>query len=98
MATQRIHAPAGSSDITHYELEHRSRAYNLSTIGMLSPTNSVDDRCDLFHITVFTDRCEKVGSLDELILRNPGDAFDHLRRVARILLFQKLEDTTRMLQ
>ena len=42
--------------------------------------------------------CKKVSNLDELILRNSGDAFDHFRRVTRILLFQKLKDTTWMLQ
>src|ERR1043165_978222 len=98
MTSQRIDAPTGPTHIAEQELKHRSGADYLSAIGMLRPTNSVDDCRRLFHVAVLADGGEEIGSLDELILRNSGDAFHHLRGVARILLFQKLEDRTRMLQ
>ena len=65
---------------------------------VLRPADRVDDRGGLLHVAVLADGGEEVGGLEELILRDPGDALDHLRRVARILLLQQLEDATRMLQ
>ena len=41
---------------------------------------------------------EEVGRLQELILGDAGDALDHLRRVARVLLREQLEYASRMLQ
>ena len=52
----------------------------------------------LLHVAVFADGGEQVGGLEELILRNAGDALHHLRRIARILLLQQLEHTARMLR
>ena len=52
----------------------------------------------LLHVAVLADGGEEVGRLEELVLRNAGDALDHLRRVARVLLLQQLEDAARMLQ
>ena len=53
---------------------------------------------DLLHVAVFADRGEEIGGFQKLIFGNAGDALDHLRRVARVLLLQKLKDATRMLQ
>src|ERR1041385_191813 len=97
MASQCIDAPTGSTDIAEQKLKDRGRAYDLSAVGMLCPPDGVDDCGGLFHIAVFADGGEEIGSLNELIPGNSGDALHHLRRVARILLFQKLEDRTRML-
>jgi hypothetical protein len=40
------------------------------------------------HVPVFANRREQIGGFEKLIFRNSGDALDHLRRVARILLLQ----------
>ena len=65
---------------------------------VLRPADGIDDRRGLLHVAVLADRREQVGGLQELILGNSGDALDHLRRVARVLFFQQLEDAARMLQ
>jgi hypothetical protein len=48
---------------------------------VLRPANRVNDRRDLLRVAVLADRREQVGGLEELILRDAGDALDHLGRV-----------------
>src|SRR6267378_6668342 len=57
----------------------------------MGPTDGVDDGAGLLHVAVFANRSVEVGGLEELLLGNAGDALDHLRRVARVLLLQELE-------
>jgi hypothetical protein len=56
--------------------------------AVLGPADRVNDGRDLFHVAVLADGGEQVGGLQELILGDAGDALDHLRRIARILLLQ----------
>src|SRR6266481_6404319 len=57
----------------------------------MRPADGVDDGAGLLHVAVFANRSVEVGGLEELLLGNAGDALDHLRRVARILILQELE-------
>src|SRR5258708_31744570 len=57
----------------------------------MRPADGVDDGAGLLHVAVFANRSVEVGGLEELLLGNAGDALDHLRCVARVLLLQELE-------
>src|SRR5882724_6367785 len=57
----------------------------------MGPTDGVDKGAGLLHVAVFANRSVEVGGIEELLLGNAGDALDHLRRVARVLLLQELE-------
>jgi len=41
-----------------------------------------------FHVAIFADGGEEVGGLEELILRNAGNALHHFGRIALVLLLQ----------
>src|SRR6266481_7463954 len=64
----------------------------------LRPSDGVDDGADLLHVAVFANRSVEVSGFEELLLGNAGDALDHLRRVAGILLLQELEDAVGILK
>src|ERR1700757_3099485 len=64
----------------------------------MRPSDGVDDGAGLLHVAVFANRSVEVGGLEELLLGNTGNALDHLRRVARVLLLQELEYAVRVLQ
>src|ERR1700730_50264 len=64
----------------------------------MGPADGVDDGADLLHVAVFANRSVEVGGLEELFLWDASDAFDHLRRVARIVFLQELEHAVRILQ
>ena len=65
---------------------------------MVRPADSVDDGADFFHVAVFADGGVGVGGFDELVGGNAGDAGDHFRRVARVVLLEQLEDAIRILE
>src|SRR6185369_357430 len=98
MAAQRIHTAASSSNIAEHQLQDRCGAYDLRTESVLRPADRVNDRCRFLRIAVLANRSEQVSGFKKLIFRDAGDALDHFRCVARILLLQKLEDRPRMLQ
>src|SRR5215469_4881680 len=79
-------------------IQHSRGVDHLRAVGMLRPAHGVDDRPRFLHISVLANRREKIGSPQELVLRNAGDPLDDFRRVARVLLLQQLEDAARMLQ
>ena len=94
VAAQRVHAAAGAADVAEQQLQHRRGADDLRAEGVLRPADGVDDRRRLLHVAVFADRREQIGGFQKLILRDAGDALDHLRRVARVLLLQQLKDAS----
>src|SRR2546425_12072381 len=98
MPAQSIHAATGATNVPEQELQHRRGPNGLRARSVLSPANGVNDRSDFLHVSIFADGREQVGSFQELIFRNTGDAFDHLGRVSRVLLFEQLENAPRMLQ
>src|ERR1700720_4988060 len=98
MTAQRVHAPAGSTNVAEQELYHRRRTNDLRSEGVLGPTDGVDDGRNFLHVAVFANRCEHVDGLQILILWNAGYPLDGFRRVARILLLHQLEYAARMLK
>ena len=98
VSAQGIHAAAGASHVAHQQLQHRRGADDLRAEAVLRPADGVDDGRHLLHVSILADGGEHVGSLQELVFGNAGDALDHLRRVARVLLLQQLIDAARMLQ
>ena len=98
VAAQSVDAAAGAADVAQQQLQHRGGADDLRAEAVLRPADGVDDGRDLLHVAVLADGREQVGGLQELILRNAGDALDHFRRVARILLLQQLIDAARMFE
>src|ERR1019366_1013249 len=64
----------------------------------LRPADGINDGRDLLRETVFANGRVQIGGFEELILGNASDALDDLRRVALVLLLQKLEDAARMLE
>src|SRR6266849_7908902 len=98
MASQSVDAASGAPHVAKQKLQHRRSADDLRAKGVLRPAHGVDDRSDLLHVAVLADGGKQVGGLQELILRDAGDALDHFRRVARVLLLEELENTARMLE
>ncbi len=96
VSAQRIDAAAGASDVAHQQLQHGGGADDLRAEGVLRPADRVDDGGDLLHVAILADGGEHVPRLQKLVLRNAGDARNHLRRVARVLLLQQLIDAARM--
>ena len=96
VAAQRVHAAAGASDVAQQQLQHRRGADDLRSEAVLRPADRIDDGGDLLGVAVLADGGEQIGGLEELILRNAGDALHHFRRVARILLLQELIDAARI--
>src|SRR5437870_3010591 len=98
MTAQSIHSSTSAPDVAENQLQNGSGANDLRTARMLRPTHRIDDRADFLHVAIFANGGEEIGGFDKLILGNPGDAFNHLRRVTRVLLLQQLKDTARVLQ
>ena len=98
VAAQGVDSATGATDIAHEQLQHGSSADDLRAEAVLRPSDCVDDGGDFLHVAIFADGGEEVGGLEKLILRNAGDALDHLGRVALVLLLQQLIDAARMLK
>src|SRR2546423_6505680 len=98
MTAQSIHSTTCATYIAQEQLQNCSGANDLRTGRVLCPADCVDDRAGFFHIAVFANRREQISSFDKLIFGNTSNALNHLRRVTRVLLLQKLKDTARMLQ
>src|SRR5687767_11202161 len=98
MASQRIDAATRAPDVSQQQLYDRSRSYDLSARGMLCPSNCVNDCAGLLHVTILTNGCEHIRSLNKLIFRDARDAFYHLGRVARVLSLEQLKHAALMLE
>ena len=93
MPAQRVHAAAGHTDIAEQELHHRTGADHLRTDRMLRPAERVHDG----HRAIRRrSRGDHVPDLQHLVLRRAADAFDHLRRVARVVLLEQVVDAARI--
>ena len=88
VAAQSVDAAAGAPDVAEQQLQHGRGANDLRAEAVLRPPHRIHDGGDLLHVAIFADGSEQIGGLQELVFRNAGDALDHLRRVARILLLQ----------
>src|SRR6185295_5577560 len=98
MTAQRIHTTAGAANVPQKELQDRSRANDLRSRSVLRPADRINNRSGFLRVTVLANRSKQISGFKKLISRNAGDALDHFRCVARILLLQELEDRSRMLQ
>src|SRR5712692_3549935 len=98
MASQSVDAASGAPHVAEHQLQYGRGADDLCSESVLRPAHGVDDRGDLFHVAVFPNGREELSRLQELLPRDAGDALDHFRRVARVLLLEELENTARMLE
>src|SRR5260221_14431978 len=98
MAAKRVDAAARTTDVTEQQLHNCGRTDNLCAEGVMGPTYGVDNGADLLHVAVFANRSVEVSGLEELLLGDAGDALDHLRGVAGILLLEQLEDAVGILE
>ena len=95
VSTESDDSASGPADVPEQELDDRGGADVLDADRVLRPADRVDDRARPLASGVLTQR---LGDLEELLLRAAADLRDHLRRVAAEVLLQQLEDATRMLE
>jgi hypothetical protein len=95
MSAQSQDAAAWTPDIAQQSCKNCRRADNLHTLGMLRPTYRVADRSGLFRSR---SRNERFCCFKKYFFGDTAATFHHLRRVAREVTLQDLEDATRMLQ
>src|SRR5258708_2890913 len=98
MPAKRVDAAARTTDVTEQQLHNCGCTDNLGAEGVMGPTYGVDDGADLLHVAVFANGGVEVSGLEELLLGDTGDALDHLRSVAGILLLEQLEDAVGILE
>ena len=98
MSAEGVDAAAGAANVAHEQLKHGGGADDLRAEAVLGPADRINNGGDLFHVAVFADGGEQVVSLEELILRDAGDALDDFGRVAFVLFLEQLEDAARMLE
>src|SRR5262249_34373859 len=53
VAAQRVYAASCTPDVPKQQLYHRCGSNYLSAVGVLRPTDGIDDRSGLLHIAVF---------------------------------------------
>src|ERR1035438_6501856 len=98
VAAQCVDSAAGASNVAQKKLYDAGGADDLSPETMLRPTDRVNNGGDFLHVAILAHRGEQIGGFQELVLRNAGDALDHFRRIALVLLLQQLKHATRMLE
>src|SRR5205807_1254745 len=89
------HAAARTADVPEQQLDDRRRADDLDTDGVLRPADGVHDRARPIASRVGA-QCLRDGR--ELLRRAAARLGDELRRVARKVTLEDLEDAARMLQ
>ena len=95
VAALGVHAAARPPHVAQQELEDRGRADELAAGRVMREPDRVDDGHHLVGPAALAD---DLGDLEELLGRDAGDRGDHLRRVARVVLAQELEDRARVLE
>src|SRR5699024_11743343 len=86
---------AGAAHVAHEQLEDGRGADELGAEAVLGPAQGVREARRALATGVLRQR---VGDLEELPLRDPADLLHHLRRVARVVSLEYLEDRSRMLE
>ena len=94
VAALSVHPAPRPSHVAEQQLQERGGADELAACGVMGQPDRVDDR---HHLVWLSHLADELRDLHELIDGDPGDARDHLRRVARVVLHQKLEDRARVL-
>ena len=79
MAAQRHDAAAGPADVAEQQLDDRGGADVLDADRVLGPADRVAEGAGPLAAGVLA---ERLGDLEEGLLRHAADLLDHLRRVA----------------
>ena len=95
VAALRVHPAAGSAHVAEQELQQRAGTDELPAGRVMGESDGVHDGHDLVGLAHLAD---DLRDLRELIDRDAGDARDHLRCVARVVLGHELEDRARVLE
>ncbi len=95
VTTLGVHAATRTADIPEQQLEYRAGADQLPAGRVMGQADRVDDR---HHLVRLAHLADQLGDPQELVLRDAGDARDHLRRVAGVVLLHELENGLRVLQ
>ena len=95
VSTQRHDPASGPAHVSQQQLQDAGGADDLRAKALLRPAHRIaDGRGPLASGIADQD----VRDLKEELARRPADAFDQLRRVARVVSLQDLEDAARVLQ
>ena len=92
---QRQDPAARAADVAEQHLQDRRGADVLHADGVLRPADAVDERRGPVPAGVLGDQ---LADLLEDVLRDAADPLHHLRRVAREVPLEHLEDAARVLQ
>src|SRR6185312_15625226 len=95
VTAQRHDPAAGPPDVAEQELNDRGGADVLHADRVLRPTDGVAEGAGAIAPRVVAQR---LGDAQKQVAWAAGDALDQLRRVARVVALEDLEDTARMLQ
>ena len=89
VAAHRHDAAAGTADVAEQQLQNSRRANHLHARRVLRPTNCINDRAGPFTSGIFAERFRHPNDIVRAATANRGD---HLRRVAREVSLQYLEN------
>ena len=95
MAAQREDAAAGPPNVAEQQLQDRRRADVLHADGVLRPADGIAEGGGALASGVRRDR---LGDAQEDVLWRAADLLDQLRRVAREVALEDLEDAARVLE
>src|SRR5205807_2357409 len=95
VAAERHDAAARTAEVAEQELQQRAAADDLYAVGVLGPGDRVGERAGPVSTRV---RQERLGHLDDLLLRRAADPLHHLRRVAAVVPLEELEHAVWVLQ
>src|SRR2546421_2410264 len=95
MAAQRQDAATRPAHVAEQELQDGRGADDLCAVTLLRPADRVTDGAGSLTPGVLR---QDLGDLEEELLRRSANLLDHLRRVARVVPLEDLEDRPGMLQ
>src|SRR5947209_18076025 len=95
MPAQRPNPAARAAHVAKQKLNDRGGSNVLHTNCMLRPAYGIYECARLVASGI---TAKRFSNFQEEVLRNPASLFDHFRRIARVVLFENLEDTLRVLQ
>ena len=95
MTAQRHDPAAGTAHVAEQQLDDRCGPDVLDADGVLGPADRVDEGGGALAARV---RAERLGDLEEGLLRHTADLGDLLRRVAAEVALEDLKDAARILE
>ena len=94
MTAQGHDAPAGTAYVAEQHLQDAPGANDLDAEGVLRPAHRVGQVGRPLPARVLDQR---VGNLEEEMLRDPADLLNHLRRITGVVPLHDLQDAARVL-